>query len=697
VLDKLKWRKLDRIEIYNNDDLQHPARKFEFVYNNTFVVKPSERLRLERFGETSMDSNVAIPAYEFYYEPFLTSEPVYLQNQTDHWGFFNGVYATLENNTTAANFLNYTAKRNPDPAFLLGGTLNKIVYPTGGTAYFSFEPHTYSQEIAYSQESNTSRVLVALPQDKVAGGIRIARITTVDNVSHKKLEKRYYYTKDYSFETGFSGRSSGILGGKAQYYWDGYKTRNSDDNITYTEEIFSTQSVLPMSENSMGSHIGYSEVVEVTTDGNDPSQDNGVTVYKFTNFDNGHEDEPFFATLQETRSPFEPYNSKALERGHLLGKKVYDVSGRLIAEDVYEYAALNQDHVRAIKASAIYLCRSDNKVLEGTAYKINTYQYKPKRKYNYQYSYTADNQQKSILTTTAYTYTGFGQLEQETISQSNGQEKIVTYKYPYSQHLIKNLASSAATALNKMLEINILPVIEKQEADNTKGATLLERYNFRLENNKVVPDNVQVSLGDVNLLETRYSFHYYDEAGNLSEESKAGDMHHATLWGYGKTLPIARVTNATLGGPIPNIFHTSFEDVIFPEVVAGNARTGTKSYNGTYLINLPAQNGTYNLSWWSRPVNNNGWELNKQSIIISHGSPAFISIGSASENIDEVRLYPENAQVTTYTYDPIIGMTSSTDANNVTTYYEYDVFGRLERVIDNKGDIVKNYHYNFMK
>lgn len=51
--------------------------------------------------------------------------------------------------------------------------------------------------------------------------------------------------------------------------------------------------------------------------------------------------------------------------------------------------------------------------------------------------------------------------------------------------------------------------------------------------------------------------------------------------------------------------------------------------------------------------------------------------------------------MTTYTYDPLIGITSVTDVNDLSTYYEYDGFGRLKSILDNDKNIIKanTYHY----
>lgn len=53
--------------------------------------------------------------------------------------------------------------------------------------------------------------------------------------------------------------------------------------------------------------------------------------------------------------------------------------------------------------------------------------------------------------------------------------------------------------------------------------------------------------------------------------------------------------------------------------------------------------------------------------------------------------------VTTYTYKPLVGVTSETSPNGNTVYYEYDAFGRLKNVKDINYKTLKSYEYNYKK
>ena len=53
------------------------------------------------------------------------------------------------------------------------------------------------------------------------------------------------------------------------------------------------------------------------------------------------------------------------------------------------------------------------------------------------------------------------------------------------------------------------------------------------------------------------------------------------------------------------------------------------------------------------------------------------------------------AQITSYTYQPMAGVTSITDPCGVVSYYEYDLLQRLNRQKDNYGRTIKAYDYRY--
>jgi YD repeat-containing protein len=52
--------------------------------------------------------------------------------------------------------------------------------------------------------------------------------------------------------------------------------------------------------------------------------------------------------------------------------------------------------------------------------------------------------------------------------------------------------------------------------------------------------------------------------------------------------------------------------------------------------------------------------------------------------------------MTSYTYYPLIGMSSQCDADNRISYYQYDPFGRLKVVKDQDHNIIKTVQYHYI-
>jgi len=203
----------------------------------------------------------------------------------------------------------------------------------------------------------------------------------------------------------------------------------------------------------------------------------------------------------------------------------------------------------------------------------------------------------------------------------------------------------------------------------------------------------------------------YDGKGSLIESEKEGNVKKIYLYDYNSSYMIAEVVNVKDKN---NIAYTSFEAdgtgnwlLNGGSYVQGTAVTGNKGYllaPGNYIYKADLNNMvSYLVSYWSRNgslvVNGstgapresiNGWTRHEH--VINGSSTARLS-GNAV--IDELRLLPVEAAMTTYTYTPLIGTTSMTDEKNQTTSYEYDNFLRLKNIRDQHGNIIKNNTYHF--
>ncbi len=63
--------------------------------------------------------------------------------------------------------------------------------------------------------------------------------------------------------------------------------------------------------------------------------------------------------------------------------------------------------------------------------------------------------------------------------------------------------------------------------------------------------------------------------------------------------------------------------------------------------------------------------------------------------LNKIRIAMPNAQITTYTYTPLVGVTSVTDPRGYSMYYEYDHLYRLAKVKDSDGNILSENEYYY--
>lgn len=741
LLNNLKWRQLDQISVYRTGQAT-PIEQINFTYSKDI----NQRLTL--LSVQKKGQNTSMPPYLFSYNTDIKL-PGYLTDHTDHWGFYNGNKTFNYANTSESNFNAFHSFRQPDAAYVQASILTKVVYPTGGITELYYEPHTYSKGVAPQRTDD----LITYSGNPIAGGLRIKR--TVNYASEDGLnpqEKQYFYVTGYSSSLNPATLpSSGVLGGEARYYWGDYVVHaDNDPRAIYHQRLFSSQSVFPASSNSLGSHIGYSEVVEKLADGS-------YTLYKYSNFDTDNKEnmDEIPVSIQSSRTIYDPYIDKSFKRGNLLSLEMKTVQDQPVRKKVNTYKALSNDFVKSIHLSSFSVCPTTAVgVQEGYAFKYYTYPYKLETETDYLYD--QNNPAKAVVTSTSYRYNilkdaqgkylGGGQVAETISEQSDGSSLSTRFKYPanfFDSGSGTPSADASALALFKMKEgLHMTGVsVEQQVWEKPAGKTTyqflkgsithfkefytnailpLATYQYRTaspvpalsRDAKVINGELKMDVPkefpeDTQGYEMTISFDQYDTKGNLQRyHAEAGTpfTYFGYLWGYNASLPIAEVKNAL----IKDIAYANFETTeqgSWSTQPAGTysstlAKTGKSSFTGT-LSKSSLTNQTYQLSLW--PLTSGSVTINAQNYAVTAGSyftltlPAITSLAIDTKGIyvDDVRLHPQGALMTTYTYDTLVGITSSTDANGLPTFYEYDGMNRLLNVRDQDGKLIKNYTYHY--
>lgn len=195
------------------------------------------------------------------------------------------------------------------------------------------------------------------------------------------------------------------------------------------------------------------------------------------------------------------------------------------------------------------------------------------------------------------------------------------------------------------------PVQTEQFVNNQRTATRRTLYKDWVHNEDtlILPEIIETYNTGSGSLEPRARYNQYDEKGNPIEVSMENDVINAYYWGYGNRYLVVKAENVsytTLSTAIQSSLPTdieSLESLLSSIVSVGPTDTRWKQFNQNIRDNN-ALNG---------------------------------------------------ALITTYTYNPLVGITSQTDPNGVATYYEYDSMGRLWRINNDKGNVLKQYDYHY--
>lgn len=142
----------------------------------------------------------------------------------------------------------------------------------------------------------------------------------------------------------------------------------------------------------------------------------------------------------------------------------------------------------------------------------------------------------------------------------------------------------------------------------------------------------------------------FDNKGNLIYYQQDNNIDNVFVWGYNEEFPVAKLENA------------KYEE--------------TSSGSGDFDL-VDVQGNRFTASQIDQIKNFTGAEAD------------YIAA------LDNLRTTLSSATVTTFTYNPLVGMTSQTDVNGVTSYYDYDTENRLKLIKDQYGNVINHYEYQY--
>ncbi len=330
-----------------------------------------------------------------------------------------------------------------------------------------------------------------------------------------------------------------------------------------------------------------------------------------------------------------------------------------------------------------------------------------------------NGQLRTVQTTSYYDPQGTRNLLATKTINQNGSTIYTKYKYPEDY--------SGLSELTALTAANILsPVIEEQVWYHEAGSLdsilisgrINEYQNLRVKavyiheaasDVKTLSNETTTTVGDVKkytslLSNSSYKKKIefvYDNNGRITAQKLTDQPIVSYVWGYpgysesgssGKRYahPIAEIKNALA----TSVFYTSFEDASNATNLtdgSGNpiaSVSGVKCKADSFKIKQTFT-GSYTLTYWKK-TGSNPWILISQTL----ANPSNYIINASGSYIDEVRLYPVDAQMTTYTYYSGLGISQIIDINNRISKFEYDEAGRLKTVRDQAGNITNTYQYH---
>lgn len=542
------------------------------------------------------------------------------------------------------------------------------------------------------------------------GGIRVASIVDHDDITNNDIKRYFKYENpfviyepgagSYQSESIVRTYSCGITGeaGTAQSL--------TYENVRYYNRFSSNPAPIG---SIRGGTVGWGKV---TTFYGTPTGVNGRSVSYFSDY-------PDSGTDAAAVFPYPAITDRGLRRGLLLRKQDYRQDGKLLRTEENSYDFASPVTIKALKIAYTFSPAGNCTFYEPwqtlftkQSYEIVTEQVRQTISTVIDYAYSPTGQHDSVVVVKKFYFDSPANMQPIRVQTSNSDGSVSVVK-TFTALEKKSIAGYAAweSTIDSLVRRHVisqpLQVEFYKDSILTKRVTsYYKKWTSSIYSPGVyLPDSVSVKNGS-GPDEVKIRITAYDSKGNLIEQSKEFDINNFYIYDYKSTLPVAEITNSSIAKAAYGSFETTSNGLL--STSAGgrdltDAFTGIYSYklDGNRSISLSSLSAgdKYSVSVWGKgtvSVNNtsisslltrNGWKLFQTTVT---GATSITVKGTGL--VDDLRIHPVDARMSTYTYNPL-GVTSQTTPDLRTSYFEYDPFGRLTIIRDHNRQIVKKISY----
>lgn len=706
--DILGGKKLDKLTISSATQLIKSV-SFNYLYFNSSSVggntcpMPSGfsgyapyRLKLNSIQDNSGAT------HGFAYN--ATELPAKNSYAIDYWGFYNG----QTSNTSAvpnptqfnrSDLGNSGDNHSANLTYCQAGILQQITYPTGGKVGFSYELNQFDNYFVPDFSSSANTVSSGF-------GLRIKAITFLD-INNAQLKKTAYeyeggkailpmdFIRHFNYNAVPPGNLS--ISGQAtldrtfaidEITMNGFFSSNPFSSINGVGYYKVTKKEVNLSNAATGKTISYFY--------NSPDMvNNSVNTFS-----------QFAAVLPAIKNRVDPDN------GTIKAAYAYDSGNNLLKKTNYGYDNVNSSIFYGARLfpygglvryrysnspSPIYEQNVKSQVLVGY-YPI--YDFETLLSSSKETSYFGTD---SMSVSSVYHYNNQYNLLSYTSRETSTGLQTMEYTYPFD--VTGNSVTTAMTSSNRLADILSITKSEGTNASRFSRTFKQSGSLFLADNDEV--DNQVSSIK----IPTFTTYDLYDLSNGKVLQYTSKLQTNSTIWDYNREYVVAEIKNATYS----SVAYTSFEadgkgrwKFSGSALDDASAPTGKKAYalsGGSVYRDSLVVPKKYVVSYWSKsgaqsvndttPVQGytyNGYTYYEHTV--TNPTSGTITI-SGTGTIDELRLHPSDAQMSTYTYEPLVGITSQGDAGGKISYYEYDGTWRLMNIRDQNRNIIRHtdYHY----